>query len=227
MPTKINIAIDGYAACGKSTIAKELAKRLGYVFIDSGAMYRAVTLYFLRHDIDLDDATAVNTALSCINIRLSHNEETGYSDTYLNDENVAQCIRQSDVSNYVSQVSAVKAVRDFLVAQQQAIGQQKGVVMDGRDIGTVVFPDAELKLFMTARMDVRTQRRYEELLRKNMPADKADIARNLAARDHLDSTRVESPLRQADDAVVLDNSDLTPFQQLNMVHRWALDCMQK
>lgn len=227
MYPKINIAVDGYAACGKSTIAKELAKRLGYIFIDSGAMYRAVTLYLLRHQIAVSDAAAIAKALDDINISFAPNPETGYSDTYLNGENVEQRIRESDVSNLVSPVSTVRAVRQFLVAQQQAIGHQKGVVMDGRDIGTVVFPDAELKLFVTARMDVRTDRRYCELLRKNIPADKNDIARNLAERDHLDSSRTESPLRQAADAILFDNSDLNPREQLNTAYTWALERIER
>ncbi len=219
---KINIAIDGYAACGKSTIAKELAKRLGYIYIDSGAMYRAVTLYLLRQKIDLSNAEIVEKALSHIHISFEANAQSGYSDTYLNGENVEQLIRESEVSNHVSQVSTIKAVRTFLVAQQQVISLHKGVVMDGRDIGTVVFPDAELKLFMTAQMTVRTQRRYDELLRKGIAQDKEAIAQNLAQRDHLDSTRSESPLRQADDALILDNSSLTPMQQLDLVYDWAL-----
>lgn len=223
---KINIAIDGYAACGKSSTAKELAKRLGYIFIDSGAMYRAVTLYFLQYGIALNDKQAIQNALNNIHISFAPNPQTNYSDTYLNGENVEQRIRQSDVSNAVSQTSAIKEVRHFLVAQQQQIGANKGVVMDGRDIGTIVFPDAALKIFMTAQMDVRTQRRYEELKKKNMPHNLAEIAHNLAERDYLDSNRTESPLRQAPDAILLDNSTLTPKEQLDIIYEWALERMK-
>lgn len=214
---KINIAVDGYASCGKSTIAKELAKHFGYVYIDSGAMYRAVTLYFLQNNIDLNNAVEVENALRHISISFLPDPQTGYSNTYLNGIQVEQLIRNREVSNLVSKVSAIASVRHFLVAQQQAMGLQKGVAMDGRDIGTVVFPNAELKLFMTADIEVRTQRRYAELQAKNMEQTFEEIKHNLLTRDHLDSTRAESPLRKADDAIVIDNSGLSPAEQMEMV----------
>lgn len=220
---KIIIAIDGHASCGKSTIAKELAKYLGYVYLDTGAMYRAVTLYLLKENIDFLDENTLYQALQKINITFAPNPQTGYSDTYLNGENVEQAIRSKEVSSKVSEVSTLKQVRDFLVVQQRIIGQHKGIALDGRDIGTVVFPKADLKLFMTANIDVRANRRYKELLHKGIEQPLAEIKQNLLHRDHLDSTRKESPLRQAPDAIVIDNSELTAQQQLEFALHLALE----
>lgn len=217
MSNNITIAIDGFAACGKSTLAKQLAQRLSYIYVDTGAMYRAVTLYFERYNVAVDNVLAVSNALANIHISFVKNQTNAHTDTYLNGENVEQAIRSSIIANKVSLVSAIKAVRTFLVEQQQVIGKDKGVVMDGRDIGTVVFPDAALKLFLTADIEVRTQRRYEELQSKNMPQNYGEVQKNLQERDHLDSTRQESPLRKASDAVVIDNSNLTAEEQLAMV----------
>lgn len=216
MKKQIVIAIDGYASCGKSTIAKQLAARLGYIYIDSGAMYRAVTLYFLQNNIDLDNNAQVVLALSNIIIDFRWSETAGFAETYLNSQNVEQIVRSKEVTQNVSKVSAVGSVRRFLVAQQQLIGKNKGIVMDGRDIGTVVFPNAELKLFMTADINVRAKRRFAELLTKEIDMSLNEIEANLAERDHLDSTRTESPLRKADDAIVIDNSNLSLNEQLDI-----------
>lgn len=209
------IAIDGFSSCGKSTVAKAVAKKLHFVFIDSGAMYRAVTLYFLRHGIDLKDTEAVNAALADIQIDFTPDTEKVH--VLLNDEDVSEEIRSMDVSNYVSEVSTIKAVRHAMVKQQQQLGKRRNIVMDGRDIGTTVFPDAGLKIFMTASPEVRAQRRFAELSAKGQQVSMEDVRQNLAHRDHIDSTREESPLRQAKDAVVLDNSEMTQEQQLQMV----------
>lgn len=206
---KITIAIDGYSSCGKSTLAKALAQRLGYTYIDSGAMYRAVTLYFLRHGIAVEDAQRVKSALGEIQIRFDLANRT-----LLNGELVESEIREMRVSNYVSEVAAVPEVRRAMVAQQQEMGSEKGIVMDGRDIGTVVFPRAELKIFLTAAAHIRTKRRYDELQAKGVPATLEDIAQNLQHRDHIDSTREDSPLRKAADAVVIDNTSLDRDAQL-------------
>lgn len=216
MEKKIVIAIDGYASCGKSTLAKGLAKALGYAYIDTGAMYRATTLFFLRNSIDFQDDAAINTALTQINIHFEVIE--GINITFLNGENVENAIREMDVSSHVSQVAAISAVRRAMVAQQQEMGKRRGVVLDGRDIGTVVFKDAELKIFMTASMDVRIQRRLTELLDKGLDVDEAAVKQNLEMRDHIDTTRDDSPLEQADDAIVLDNSTMSREAQLD----WAL-----
>lgn len=216
MKKQIVIAIDGYASCGKSTIAKQLAARLGYIYIDSGAMYRAVTLYFLQNNIDLNNNEQIAIALSNITIDFRWSETVGFAETYLNNQNVEQIVRSKEVTQNVSKVSAVGSVRKFLVAQQQLIGKNKGIVMDGRDIGTVVFPQAELKLFMTADINVRAKRRFAELLTKKIDMSLDEIKSNLAERDHLDSTRTESPLRKADDAIVIDNSNLSPDEQLDI-----------
>jgi cytidylate kinase len=217
---KIIIAIDGFSSCGKSTLAKALAKALGYVYVDSGAMYRAVTLYFLENEVSIEDAQAVADALS--NIRISLQLEEGSQVTFLNGRNVEQQIREMRVSQWVSPVSTLPAVRRALVAQQQALGKQRGVVMDGRDIGTVVFPDAELKLFMTASTSVRAQRRLSELLSKGYDdVDLTDVEANLLERDRIDSTREDSPLRKADDAIVLDNTHLTPEEQFQKAMGWV------
>jgi cytidylate kinase len=218
---KIIITLDGYSSCGKSTLAKQMAAHLNYVFIDSGAMYRAITLYFIRHGIDLTNADAVVEALKHIHLTFILNEQTGRADMYLNDENVEEEIRGLEVSNNVSQVAALEPVRIFSVAQQQLMGTHKGIVMDGRDIGTAVFPEAELKIFVTASPEVRVERRYQELVAKDAAITKAEIKANLEMRDHIDSTREFSPLKQAHDALVLDNSSLTRDEQLELALSWA------
>ena len=218
---KIIIAIDGFSSCGKSTLAKQLAKSLGYIFIDSGAMYRAITLFFLENKIDITDETGVASAIGQIHLHFVFNESLGKSEIYLNDKNVEQAIRSMEVSNRVSDVAALEKVRTFAVAAQQKMGAQKGIVMDGRDIGTTVFPNAELKIFMTASIDVRTQRRYKELVEKHPHITLEEVRENLQKRDLIDSTRAISPLRKADDALVLDNSSLTPEEQLRIVLDWA------
>ena len=215
---KIIIAIDGYSSCGKSTLAKALATALQYTYIDSGAMYRAVTLYFLRHNIKVENIEQVNAALKKIEIRFDHNNYT-----LLNGENVEDLIRQMDVSNYVSEVAAVTVVRRALVAQQQAMGIYKGIVMDGRDIGTVVFPDAALKLFLTASLEVRAERRYKEILSKGKNADLEAVKANLQHRDHIDSSRADSPLMQATGAIVIDNTNITREEQFEL----AINLAQK
>lgn len=221
MSKKIIVAIDGYSSCGKSTLAKALAKELSYVFIDTGAMYRAIALYFLRHEISFTDMVAIEKALQHIQLRFVFNKETAKSDMYLNGENVEMAIREMYVSQKVSEVAAIPAVRDFAVAQQQAMGAQKGIVMDGRDIGTVVFPNAALKIFVTADKEVRVERRYLELVAKDPSISKAAIAENLAHRDFIDSTREHSPLRQAEDAMVLDNTHLNQQEQFELALSWA------
>ncbi|OWY23772.1 (d)CMP kinase [Sphingobacteriales bacterium UPWRP_1] len=218
MPQQINIAIDGHASCGKSTLAKAIAKQLGYTYIDSGAMYRAVTLYFLRHpELDFTCPPDVDEALKNIAISFTYNPETGHAETLLNGENVEALIRDKAVSSLVSQISTIAEVRRFLVKQQQELGKNKGVVMDGRDIGTVVFPDAELKIFLTANLDVRAQRRYNELMDKGMQITLEEVKQNLQSRDITDSTREITPLLQAPDAVLIDNSYLTREKQLELV----------
>lgn len=212
----IIVAIDGYSSCGKSTLAKALAARLHYSYIDSGAMYRATTLYLMQNGIDVTDEQAVIASLPNIHISFKHNADTGKTDTYLNDENVEEQIRTMEVSSKVSDVSKIKEVRKAMVEQQQRMGQEKGIVMDGRDIGTVVFPKAELKLFMTADIDVRVQRRFDEMQAKGMDVSFADVAQNLQERDRIDTTRAESPLRKANDALEIDNTYLTPKQQLDL-----------
>ena len=218
---KIIITLDGYSSCGKSTLAKQMAAHLNYVFIDSGAMYRAITLYFIRHRIDVTNSDAVIEALAHIHLAFKLNEQTGRADMYLNNENVEEEIRGLEVSNNVSQVAALEPVRIFSVAQQQLMGAQKGIVMDGRDIGTAVFPEAELKIFVTASPEVRVERRYQELVAKDPAITKAEIQANLEMRDHIDSTREFSPLKQAHDAIVLDNSNLTREAQLELALSWA------
>lgn len=209
------IAIDGYSSCGKSTLAKALAQKLYYVYIDSGAMYRAVTLYFIRNNVPIEDTDKVIRALEAIHIDF-HNE-AGKTCIFLNDEDVSEEIRQMYVSDYVSEVSAVKAVRSALVKQQQKLGQRRNIVMDGRDIGTTVFPDADLKIFMTADPKVRAERRYLELKNKGETISLEEVFENLAHRDYIDTTREESPLTRAEDAIVLDNTDLNEEQQLQFV----------
>jgi len=221
MSKKIIIAIDGFSSCGKSTLAKALAKELAYVFIDTGAMYRAVALYFMRHEIAFDDISSIEKAIQSIQLNFAFNEATGKSDMYLNGENVELAIREMKVSQKVSEVAAIPAVRDFAVAQQQAMGEQKGIVMDGRDIGTVVFPTAELKIFVTADPIVRTERRFKELVATQPTITKEEVSENLSHRDLIDSTREHSPLKQADDALVLDNTHLNQQEQFDIAFNWA------
>lgn len=221
MPQKINIAIDGHSSCGKGTLAKNIAKELGYLFIDSGAMYRCVTLYLLRHKIPLEKVKENPGLLSDIHIEFRFDPETAFYQTHLNGENVEDEIRNMEVSNWVSQVSTIREIREFLVEQQQIMGKNKGVVMDGRDIGTVVFPDAELKIFMTARPEVRAKRRYDELIAKGKDVNFDEVLMNIVERDRIDSTREESPLKKADDAITLDNTDMTREQQSSVALRWA------
>jgi len=224
---KIIIAIDGYSSCGKSTMAKNLAKEIGYVYVDTGAMYRAVTLFALRKGFfktdDGVDEEALKASLPDIHITFRLNNATGRPDTYLNDENVEQEIRDMKVSAHVSVIAALPFVRQLLVAQQQLMGKEKGIVMDGRDIGTVVFPHAELKVFVTASPEVRAQRRYDELKQKGQDVSFDDILKNVQERDYIDSHRATSPLRKADDAIELDNSHLTIAQQ----QQWLLDAYRK
>ncbi|UKK51503.1 (d)CMP kinase [Prevotella sp. E13-17] len=214
---KITIAIDGHSSCGKSTMAKALARKLGYIYVDTGAMYRSVTLYALRNNLFCEDGSIktdeLKQQMANISISFQLNAETGRPDTYLNGECVEQEIRSLEVSNHVSPIATLGFVREAMVAQQQQMGKDKGVVMDGRDIGTVVFPDAELKIFVTASAEVRAQRRFDELKEKGMPADYADILKNVQERDYIDSHREVSPLRQADDALLLDNSHMTIPEQ--------------
>ena len=221
MSKKIVIAIDGFSSCGKSTLAKALAAKLEYVFIDTGAMYRAIALYFLRNKISFNDETAIVDALSKINLLFEYNTSTFKSDMLLNGENVELLIREMQVSSKVSEVAAIAAVRDFAVAQQQAMGVEKGIVMDGRDIGTVVFPNAELKIFVTADPLVRANRRLLELRATNPSITLEEVAENLQHRDLIDSTRVHSPLKQATDALVLDNTSISREMQFEIALNWA------
>ena len=209
------IAIDGFSSCGKSTVAKALAKNLNYVFIDSGAMYRAVTLYVQQNNIDINNNDAIIKALDDIHIDFIPNPEK--TQILLNGIDVSEAIRTMEVSEYVSEVSAIKAVRTAMVKQQQALGKKRNIVMDGRDIGTTVFPNADLKIFMTASPQVRAERRFAELSAKGEVLTMEEVKENLSHRDHIDSTRAESPLRQADDAIVLDNSELNQEEQLKFV----------
>ena len=224
---KITIAIDGHSSCGKSTMAKELARKLGYIYVDTGAMYRTVTLYAMRNNLFTADGEVKTDELqkSMNNIKVSFriNEETGRPDACLNDECVENIIRSIEVSNHVSKIAAIPFVREAMVDQQRRMGAEKGIVMDGRDIGTTVFPDAELKIFVTASAKVRAQRRYDELLQKGMPADFDEILKNVEERDYIDSHREVSPLRQAEDAILLDNSDLTIPQQ----NEWLMQQVDK
>ena len=220
---KITIAIDGYSSCGKSTMAKDLAKEIGYIYVDTGAMYRSVTLYALRNNLFNADGSIreqeLQEQMKNINISFQFNKETGRPDTYLNGEKVEDDIRTMEVSSHVSPIATLAFVREALVKQQQRMGAEKGIVMDGRDIGTVVFPDAELKIFVTASAEVRAQRRYDELKAKGMEADFAEILKNVQERDYIDSHRETSPLRKADDALELDNSKLTIAEQ----KQWLYD----
>ena len=222
---KITIAIDGHSSCGKSTMAKDLAKAIGYTYIDSGAMYRAATLYSIENgffkgdELDLD---SLRKNIDNIHISFHLNEETGRSETYLNGVNVEKKIRSMEVADKVSPIAAVGFVREAMVKQQQAMGKGKGIVMDGRDIGTIVFPDAELKIFVTASPEIRAQRRLDELDAKGENTSFDEVLQNLAKRDHIDSTRKDGPLKQADDAVVLDNSHISIAEQ----NRWLLELFE-
>ncbi|MDB5210301.1 MAG: cytidylate kinase [Sediminibacterium sp.] len=222
---KIIITLDGYSSCGKSTLARQLANELNYVFIDSGAMYRAITLYFLRQHVNWKHTREIHKALGEITLEFQYNERTNQSDMFLNDENVEALIRDMLVSEHVSEVSALKEVREFGVAQQQKMGESKGIVMDGRDIGTTVFPDAELKIFVTADPAIRVQRRFKELFAKNPSITIEEVKNNLEMRDYIDSNREFSPLRKADDAIELDNSNMTREEQLGIALSWAKERM--
>ena len=218
---KIVIAVDGYSACGKSSTAKEVASQLGYVYIDTGAMYRAVTLFFLRNYVNLTNPKDIEKALDQINISFIPNTGTGINETYLNGLNVEQEIRGMDVSGKVSEVSAIPKVRSAMVEQQRKLGKNKAVVMDGRDIGTFVFPQAELKVFMTADFDVRAARRQQELVEKGNMVGFEEVKKNLKHRDTIDTTRAENPLKKADDAYVIDTTELTMEEQIEQIVRLA------
>ena len=224
---KIVIAIDGYSACGKSSTAKIVAKQLGYNYIDTGAMYRAVTYYFLEHYVNPSNPKEIEKALEHIDINFLFNEKLGFSETYLNGSNVEEEIRKMYVTEKVSEVSAIPEVRKQLVNQQRKMGKKKGVVMDGRDIGTNVFPDAELKIFMTADLRVRAERRQQELLQKDQLVGLEKIEENLQSRDKIDSERKENPLRQAEDAFLIDSSFLTLEEQVEKVLQLATEKMIK
>lgn len=217
----IIITIDGYSSCGKSTLAKALAKQLHYIFVDSGAMYRAITLYFLRNGISFTDKDMIGDALHNIHLSFKRNKNTGDNEVFLNGENISAAIREMVISDNVSEVSAIKEVREFAVAQQQKMGVHKGLVMDGRDIGTTVFPNAELKIFMTADTEIRVRRRFQELLPKQPDITFDEVRINLEKRDYIDSHREISPLRKAEDAIVLNNTNLTMQEQLAIALRWA------
>ena len=222
---KIIITIDGWSSCGKSTLAKQLARDLHYAYIDSGAMYRAITLYFLRNHVDWTKPHAVEKALKNIVLEFVTNTTSGETEMWLNGENVEYVIRDLVIAEKVSEVAAVRAVREYAVAQQQAMGKKKGIIMDGRDIGTTVFPKAELKIFMTADEAVRVERRFKELYAKNPNITLEEVKNNLAMRDYIDSHREVSPLRKAEDAIVLDNSNLTMKQQLDIAKKWVKERM--
>lgn len=217
---KIIIAIDGFSSTGKSTLAKQLAAKLNYTYVDSGAMYRAITYYFLQQHINLSDTQAIHEALQQIKLHFEDNK------ICLNGVNIDAEIRDLNVANHVSQVATLEEVRHFAVQQQQQLGIDKGIVMDGRDIGTTVFPNAELKIFLTANQQIRTQRRYDEMKVKNEAVRIEEVEANLAQRDHLDSTREISPLRKAADAVDLDNSHLSMEQQLKIAYEWVMQKIQ-
>ena len=221
MQQKIIITIDGWSSCGKSTVAKQLARELGYIYIDSGAMYRAITLYFLRNHVDWTHPEAVHEALAHTKLTFMSNHKSGQSEMYLNGENVEYVIRDLVVAEKVSEVAAIREVRDYAVKQQMDMGKNKGIVMDGRDIGTVVFPNAELKIFMTADKDIRVKRRYQELYEKNPNVTMEEVRANLEMRDYIDSHREVSPLRKADDALLLDNTHLTMKEQLEIAKKWV------
>jgi len=222
---KIIITIDGWSSCGKSTLAKQLARQLGYVYVDSGAMYRAITLFFLRNHIDWTDKKEVKEALKGINLEFVKDEAKESSEIFLNGENVEYLIRDLVIAEKVSDVAAIREVRAFAVKQQQLMGAKKGIVMDGRDIGTVVFPKAELKIFMTADNTVRVERRFKELYEKNPNITIEEVKNNLEMRDFIDSNREVSPLKKASDARVLDNTHLTEKQQFTKVMEWVKELL--
>lgn len=225
MNKKINIAIDGHASCGKSTLAKQLAKKLNYTYIDTGAMYRCVTLWALEHGLikkDKINTEQLEKHLSDIKISFRHNSDTQKSITLLNEKNVENKIRSIEVANYVSLIAKLKFVREFLVKKQQELGRNKGIVMDGRDIGTIVFPDAEIKFFMTASPEIRAKRRYDELIAKGEAVSFEAILKNVKTRDHIDQTRKTTPLKQAEDAILIDNSNLTLIEQFNVAFDFIL-----
>jgi cytidylate kinase len=220
-PGKIIITIDGWSSCGKSTLARQLAKKLDYVYIDSGAMYRAVTLYFLRNHVDWSSHREVDKALKNIELEFRTNAQSNRSEMFLNGENVEFVIRDLVVAEKVSEIAAIREVREFAVAQQRKMGKGKGIVMDGRDIGTVVFPKAELKIFMTADNAVRVERRFRELFDKNPNISIEEVKTNLEMRDYIDSNRAVSPLKKAKDAVVLDNTLISEEEQLKLALKWV------
>jgi cytidylate kinase len=221
MKEKIIITIDGWSSCGKSTLAKQLARELRYTYVDSGAMYRAITLYFLRNSIDLDDPKEIREALKNISLEFIKSKISDQQEIYLNGENVEYLIRDLLVAEKVSDVAALKEVREFATKQQQRMGAGKGIVMDGRDIGTTVFPAAELKIFMTADNAVRVERRFREMFEQNPNISIEEVKNNLEMRDYIDSNREYSPLRQAEDARVLDNTNLTENQQFELAMKWV------
>ena len=221
MEKKITITIDGSSSCGKSTLAKHLAKKLNYLYVDSGAMYRAVTLYFLRNHVDWSDIEKVKFALNDIKLQFFYNHKSSMSEIWLNGENVEYLIRELVIAEKVSDVAAIREVREFAVAQQRELGKTKGIVMDGRDIGTVVFPDAELKIFMTADDAVRVERRFRELFAKNPNITLEEVKANLEMRDYIDSHREISPLKKATDALDLDNTYLSENEQLERAISWV------
>ncbi len=223
---KITIAIDGFSSTGKSTVAKQLANSLGYIYVDSGAMYRAVTLYAMENGFIGDgyfDKDSLISAIDAIQITFRFNKELGFAEVYLNGENVEKEIRTLEVSKFVSQIATVSEIREQMVLQQQVFGKDKGVVMDGRDIGTVVFPEAELKLFMTATAEKRAQRRYDELIARGDEVDYDEVLVNVQTRDHIDSTRKDSPLIKAEDAIEIDNSDMSLDEQFDIIYKLALE----
>ncbi|HMR83717.1 MAG TPA: (d)CMP kinase [Niabella sp.] len=214
---KIIIAIDGMSSCGKSTVARQLAKKLDYIYVDSGAMYRAITLYFLRNNVDITNVAQVKEALDEIDLDFRLNGQSGQVEIFLNDENVEYLVREMIVAEKVSEVAALPDVRQYAVSQQQKMGNKKGVIMDGRDIGTVVFPDTELKIFMVADNTVRVERRFKELYQKNPNITIEEVTHNIEMRDYIDANREVSPLRKAKDAVEIDTTSLTPEEQLHKV----------
>lgn len=220
---KIIIAIDGYSSCGKSTLARALAKKMHYVFIDSGAMYRAITLYLIQHKIKIHHETEVANALKNVHLAFEFYPETEQNNMLLNGVNVEAEIRDMAVSAKVSEVAAIPSVRKFAVAQQQQMGKLRGIVMDGRDIGTTVFPQAELKIFVTADPAVRVERRFKELFEKNKNITIEEVKANLEMRDYIDTNRSESPLRKANEAKELNNSHLSREEQLNIAYKWAME----
>lgn len=230
MNKRITIAIDGFSSTGKSTVAKQLARALGYAYVDTGAMYRAVTLYAMRHSFvseNFIDKEALIKALPNINLKFVFEDSRGYAAIYLNGQNVEDEIRTLEVSKYVSKIAAISEVREKLVSQQQIMGKEKGVVMDGRDIGTVVFPNAELKIFMTATSEERAVRRYKELQEKGEDVQYKEVLKNVQERDHLDTTRKDSPLVKARDAIEINNSSLTIEGQFNKILELSREIISK